>query len=332
MIFPATKNIQLIALALLLGILGLPAYAGSENHLAQSEELEILRAEAIEKTSAVSGTQNSSEEIVSRKEALQKIFTFSSEEIRELLIKDRLLEIAKGTDNYADYAKILIKNLTGYQEYIGNLTKNLENEKLTLEEVKKIAADFKEWRMADYDRDIRSTIDLLLFDRGQRALQITKNRFEKIHTDVLKLEVLAQAEKGLFTEAIAKVEASLEKVTALQEAARTQFEKQIPKTAEEKSTEEVESVQDIEEESALVEKDALEKPAAMASLKITEETTETMEGTEAPALIAPIEADVIEIIKEPTVSELVQDAITVIKEEIYQDFFAMSKLARALLK
>lgn len=300
---------QFILLAFASFFVAFPAAAATPAHLAQSEELETLRQEVIETTAALetaSSTEELQKEIQTRKEALLKIFTFSIEETKELLAKDRVKELVKEKTELGKLTQELVSLLKEYQTYIEDQVKTLENPELTLEEVKTIAADFKVWREESYNPAVKSTLDLLLVDKGFRALEVTKARFVKIQSDVLKLEALKQTEAGLFNDSIKAVEDALDKVEELQGVAKTTLDQEpivlVLKTPE------------PEEETPVIA--AIDEDIATSSAV-------AMEMSIMATGLAPTG---------PEISEVIQEAVNLIKDTIYQEFFEMSKLARALLK
>lgn len=316
------KKIVSILTATTMLLFALPVFAATNTQLAQSEGLETLRKEVIDTTAAleVASTTEQSE-IKTRQEALAKIFTFSSEETKEILEKDRLHELAKEKTETGFIAKELITSLEDHELYIEERLTALENPEMTLDEVKAMAGDFKAWREKNYDPVVKSTLDLLLVDKGMRALETTKARFEKIRSDVLKLEALKQAEQGLFAESIMAIEKELATVAQLQTVAENTLEKSPVVIA----------LHTPEVTTGVVVANETEKPSEEESITMTMTMAVapspllSEEATTTPEVSLPEEETL------PEIQEVVGEAVGLIKDSIYQEFFKMSKLAQSLL-
>ncbi|GEM_PF-1934204 len=125
-------------------------------------------------------------EIQIRKEALGKITNLSLLEIKNLEAKINSLDLTSNTQNAIKekFLEILDNN----KKYSEELRTKTENDKLTLEEVKNLAQEYKDWREKNYNKYVKQLTIFILTFQEKNVLKTANTRLEKIMIDIKKLE------------------------------------------------------------------------------------------------------------------------------------------------
>lgn len=167
--------------------------ASSSLALAQTEELKNAKQGVVDSVSALSDIQNNedltdaeqaAQEAEARKIALEKIFELSLLEIKTLsqkvaAVKDLAVE-------YIELQNQLLKKLSGLAGSIKEYDDRLQ-EIDSLEAVKNLAAEFKDWRVANYDPVIQNALDFISVFQSQTFLRVAEARYERIANDLRRL-------------------------------------------------------------------------------------------------------------------------------------------------
>lgn len=201
---------------------------------AQSEELQSALEDVAESVGAIEEEISPEEEIKTKQEALVSVFDFSLTEISELLSKDRLGIVKKSNDeDLAQIAELLEEALASYKDKIKDLKNFILDEDITLDEIKDVAGDFKEWRENVYDPEIKATGNLILVQKGTLILETANSRLEKISKDVVRLEealsletldsYLAEAKSFIKDAAEYKIQAKTKLLGAVQDLFYNEF-------------------------------------------------------------------------------------------------------------
>lgn len=166
----------------------LPIYKASAQELENAlkgvaEKLEEI--EAIEQNKELSIEEREQLETKARKEALYRIFDLTLLEDQDL--KDKLSGLENLNDEQEEMRESLLKIFTENENAYDEMKKRLEDAE-TLEDVKQLATDFKNWRKAVYDPKVKKIIAFTLVFRQKAILTITQSRFTKIASDLKKLE------------------------------------------------------------------------------------------------------------------------------------------------
>lgn len=253
------------------------------------------------KDSELNAEEKARLELEARKNALAKIIDLTILEIEDL--KNKLKKLDPKDFPQADYLPVrdeFLKVLDKFIEYHVSLQEIVEKS-LKLEEVKNLAAEFKNWREANYSPQIRKILDFILVFQGNAIIKIVDRRLEKIINDLKKLgnSKLIDVKKlePLLEEAITSINAARELNANADELLQTAL---FPPPAPESDAE-----INPEENSA-------ENPT----------TTETIPAPEEPA---PAPAPVI------TIQKLIEESLVKIKNA-YIKFMEMGSLIKANLK
>lgn len=125
-------------------------------------------------------------EIRIRKEALGKITDLSLLEIKNL--EDKINSLSFESDAQNKIKEAFLEILNKNKVYSEDLKLKAENEELTLEEVKDLAQEFKDWREENYNKHIKKLTVFILTFQEKNVLKTANIRLEKIIVDIKKLE------------------------------------------------------------------------------------------------------------------------------------------------
>lgn len=177
--------IALVILGLTLPLLKINAQENLQIPLKEVEN-KIDELTELKDDSALSDKEKEVKEIQVRKEALAQIADLSLLEIKNLENKINALEL-KAKDEIAIKEKFL-EIFENNRKYSENLKKNIEKENLTLEEIKNLAQEYKDWRNDNYDCYVKKITVFILVFQEKQVLKIANVRLDKIMLDLKKLE------------------------------------------------------------------------------------------------------------------------------------------------
>jgi hypothetical protein len=159
---------------------------------AQSEEVETKRQETEKSINELINAKDddSSFGISLRIKTLKYAVDLALAEAKDLKINLIALELENEQIKKwrEETIEELNKIINSYEEKLNSISEN-ENS-LTLEEVRQLASDFQSWREENYLPLQKQIHDLSLIKTGNKALQISNRRIEKISHD---LEILEKA-------------------------------------------------------------------------------------------------------------------------------------------
>jgi hypothetical protein len=127
-------------------------------------------------------------ELSLRVETLKKVLTLSLAEAKDAKIK--LLDFTNLTGDEKHWQEEAIVSLASSTQYFEEVQNSIiDAEKpLTLDEVKTIAKELKEWRDAYYVPTLTMVRDYLLIDQQEKTIETASKRAERINVDIMKLE------------------------------------------------------------------------------------------------------------------------------------------------
>lgn len=168
--------------------LGLSPIFAQENLQVPNKEVSNKVNELVElkDDSILSDEDKEIKEIRIRKEALGKITNLSLVEIKNLEDKINSLDFESGAQNAIKESFLGI--LDNNRKYSEDLKTKTESDKLTLEEVKNLAQEYKDWRDENYNKYIKKMTVFILTFQEKNVLKTANTRLEKIMTDLKKLE------------------------------------------------------------------------------------------------------------------------------------------------
>jgi len=188
----STIIIVLVILGLTLPVLSIFA---QENLQAPLREVSNKVEELIElkDDNTLSDQEKEEKEIQVRKEALEKIIDLSLIETKNLANKINALELSS-EDQIAIKVK-LISILDANESYSKELKTKTEKEDISLEEIKNLAQEYKDWRDENYNKYVKKITVFILTFQEKQVLKTADIRLEKIMSDLKKLEDLKVLKK-----------------------------------------------------------------------------------------------------------------------------------------
>ncbi len=180
-----TVIIALVIIGLTLPLINIFA---QENLQAPLKEVENKVDELVQlkDNSTLSDKEKEIKEIQIRKESLAKIADLSLLEIKNLEDKINALEL-ESKDQIA-IKEIFLNILENNKKYSEELKKKNEKENISLDEVKNLAQEYKDWRQENYDKYIKELTVFVLTFQEKQVLKTANTRLDKIMSDLKKLE------------------------------------------------------------------------------------------------------------------------------------------------
>jgi hypothetical protein len=188
-------KITVIAIIILITLsMGLSPIFAQENPPAP-QNLQVPNKEASNKVdelvqlkddSTLSDQDKEIKEIQIRKEALDKITDLSLLEIKNL--EEKINSLSFESDSQTKIKEKFLEILDTNKKYSEDLKAKTENDKLTLDEVKNLAQEYKDWREENYNKYVKKLTVFILTFQEKDVLKTANTRLDKIITDLKKLE------------------------------------------------------------------------------------------------------------------------------------------------
>lgn len=145
----------------------------------------ITEISDLKKDKTLSDEDKAQKEMQARREALLKIFDLTLLEDSDL--KTKLTNIKNLNEDQEKIRVKLLGLLTENENAYSEMKIRLDNAK-TIEEVKQLAADFKNWRAAVYNPKVEKIVSFTLVFQQKKTLSLSFERLEKIKAELEKLE------------------------------------------------------------------------------------------------------------------------------------------------
>lgn len=180
-----SKSNRVIISALIVAGLFLPA---SKSHAQESFQSAIREIAGrigtllmLRKNTEISPEEKIRKEISARKEAVQKIFDLTKMEQADLLNRlSGLKDLNEQQENMRDTLTEFVKeNSNGLAE----IQKRLD-ESETLEDIKQLAGDFKNWRTLVYNPKTEKVVAFTFVFQGKNILSVADDRLERVKKDI----------------------------------------------------------------------------------------------------------------------------------------------------
>lgn len=286
---------RILTTLLMTGIIAVPAAPAFAQALAQSTELENAKQAVVTKVAELQEAKGGDAELDKRLEALTSVVAFSIVETEDLIKK--LEAFTSLSVEATELQNILLDELADLLLYQKDFFASLEDADLTLDDVKALAAQYKEWRDNAYTPHAQKAVEFVLVFQGAAIVKIGESRFKKIADDLRRLKSSKLINVDELRPLLEEAGQFLKNAIALQqEAADALLPDPIPLTL------------------ALNEEEIIEETG------IAEEVSEAAPADE---VSAPVE----EII---TIKGLITESVDNVKAA-YGKFLAMSELVREML-
>lgn len=153
------------------------------------------------------------ETVEDRKNALLTIIDLTLLEIQDL---EKQLNALKDLEmRFADMRNDFLIQLDNHTKYLESVEKILNTEGFTMDSIKKLAQELKDWRENEYAQTVKNIIDFLLTFHNQAVLKIADNRFYKITVDLKRFKAAKLIETGTLEPLLAKAGENLREARAL---------------------------------------------------------------------------------------------------------------------
>lgn len=187
-------------------------------------------------------TENTETEldIDARKQILINILESSQTEIAGL--KDRLSKLKLDNDEWKNIKEELLNNLTNFEDYSkDNIDRiNSTSTPITIEDIKDLAKDLKDWRENKYTPELNRTSNMILIFESANFLKITQSRFDKISADIKKLDKQGMIKTSALKTYSIQIDKHLKNIRILNDSAKKLFLKSMAPAEEvATSTEEI---------------------------------------------------------------------------------------------
>ncbi len=262
-------------------------------------------------------------ELSLRIETFRKVLDLSLAEAKDTRVKLLELEDLKGgeeawRDISADTMKDAADYLQTQEQYLD------DNEKtLSVDDVKSLAKDFKDWREKNYLPTFSAVRDYFLVMQQAKTIDTAKKRWQKIDADVARLEKARIKKIASAREMLTSAEKVITESEKLNDNARTLFfATYIPETTSTATSSAETSTSTAVKLHALT---ILASDTATSSTADNASTTATSTATSTDA------ADVPGQVLPPSVRDEVKSSLSKIRDA-YNIFIDMSTLVRKLLK
>ena len=158
------------------------------------------------------------EKLAKAKEDLVMALDLSLKKVESL--KSRLNELNFPEDSREQALKNeALSDLDTYAEYYLNAKENLDK-KESLDEVKDLAKEIKEYRDITYTSGVEKIVGFILVFYNEEVLGVANDRFSKIGADIKKLDKLGVVSEGDFQEKLDEVSNLLKEAADLQGEAK----------------------------------------------------------------------------------------------------------------
>jgi len=135
----------------------------------------------------LSPEEKDKQELNQRLDIFKKVIRLSIKETEDT--KNQLKKLANLDEKKSALRDQFETTLEGFLKFYDEQNKILAKpEEIDLIKIKEIAQAFKDWREKTYLPEFNIVTDFLLINQQKSTLEMTQNRFNKISSDVLKLE------------------------------------------------------------------------------------------------------------------------------------------------
>ena len=180
--------------------------------------------------------------ITNRKKVISDVLTLSRQEIESVRTRLNTAHIDKESQLWT-VRKIILQWLDSEEKYFKEIEDRL-SEELSLNEVKDLAREIQNHRNEKYNANLANALDFIFALRTLRLTDIASNRWDRINSDLQRIERAGLIRVNLFTPEMSEARAMIDKARLLVEKSLVQIENIYLPTPEEKPTPLVTEVSD----------------------------------------------------------------------------------------
>jgi hypothetical protein len=215
-------KIKKISLTAIVAALMLISFAGQQTAFASelssaTENLSASTNQLIEaKDGAGENALSEEEDIAYRKRVVSDALTLSFKEVESARAKLGSIKL----DEESDLGKIkknILDWLDTQEKYFREAENKLSSEELDLEGIKNLARDIKAHRDENYNKDLGNALNFILALETSKLTDTASDRWNKISSDLQKIEKAGLIKKDLFSAEMAEAKEMINGARALAE-------------------------------------------------------------------------------------------------------------------
>ena len=180
--------------------------------------------------------------ITNRKKVISDVLALSRQEIESVRARLNAARIDRESQLWT-VRKIILQWLDSEEKYFKEIEDRL-SEELSLNEVKDLAREIQNHRNEKYNANLANALDFIFALRTLRLTDIASNRWDRINSDLQRIERAGLIRVNLFTPEMSEARAMIDKARLLVEKSLVQIENIYLPTPEEKPTPLVTEVSD----------------------------------------------------------------------------------------
>ena len=208
------KKIFLIAL---IAAFAVPSVSSASELSSATQSLSASTNQLIEaKDSAAAGVLSEEEDIAYRKEVVSDALSLSFKEIESAREKLNSYEFEEESD-FGKIKKSVLEWLDEQEKWFRDAESKISAEKLGLEEVKDIAKEIKARRDESYNAGLANALNFILAIETQKLTNTAGDRWNKISSDLGKIEKAGLIKEGLFSAKMTEAKKMIDGARALVE-------------------------------------------------------------------------------------------------------------------
>lgn len=198
-----------------------PALAADAAKPAETKPVEnsVNELLTVRDDTSLSDTEKLTKELELRKKILSEVLSLSLDEVTKLTAKVGSLPEFSKDSREKTLQEEFKTALEGYTAYYTKQSKKL-SELLTIDEVKSLAQEIKDYRDNTYNPQVQQIVNFVLIFYNEDILKLATTRLDKITADIKKLEKLGYIKSGAFASELKLAAETLNASRALLEEAK----------------------------------------------------------------------------------------------------------------
>lgn len=225
-------------------------FLSSKSALASNENGSWISSVEAASSDTPSDSSTKDLDIDARKQILISVLESSQTEISDL--KDSLSSIDTNDDDWNKIKNSLLDTLSGFQDYYQKDEDKINDtdSPITLDEIKTLAKDLKDWRENTYSPELDKITNMILIFKTDDFLNITQSRFDKISSDVKKLDKQKLIKTDSLKSYLKQADSHLKNIKTLNDTAKKLFLKSMLPAPTDESSTSTQSLNDASKNSA----------------------------------------------------------------------------------
>jgi hypothetical protein len=192
----------------------------SVSHAQAAESTHPLINTAVAKETTPTQTQDKASDVLTTEQRiaiLKEIVASAQDEVTTLTDKLNALQLDDAWSIAKDH---FISTLATSSDYYAKLSERINQEDISLDEVKSIAKDLKDWRESTYTPELKEVGNLILIFQTENVRSIVEVRDVKISNDLKKLDRQKLINTDTLKKYLSQAETSIKNAKALNNKAK----------------------------------------------------------------------------------------------------------------